>query len=64
MAVAAKTGTTEVIKGGKTNSTVILYAPYDNPQIAMSVVIEDTGENYGLAVQAAKDFLQWYFTRQ
>ena len=64
VAVAAKTGTTEVIKGGKTNSTVILYAPYDNPQIAMSVVIEDTGENYGLAVQAAKDFLQWYFTRQ
>ena len=59
--IAAKTGTTEVVKYGKTNSSVMLYGPYTNPEIAMSIVIEDTGTRYGLAVNAAHDFLAWYF---
>lgn len=61
--VAAKTGTAEVFAGGKNlNSLLVAFAPYDNPEIAISVVIEGVGSHQGLALQTAKNFLQWYFT--
>ncbi len=61
---AAKTGTAEVgAKGGKLNSVFIAYAPYDSPEVAISVVVENIGKNQGLAIRTARDFLQWYFTR-
>ncbi len=40
--VAAKTGTAEVY-GGSDNGLFVAYAPYDNPQIAVAVVIERSG---------------------
>ncbi len=40
--VAAKTGTAEVY-GGSDNGIFVAYAPYDNPQIAVAVVIERAG---------------------
>ncbi len=62
--VAAKTGTAEVgAKGGKLNSVFIAYAPYDRPEIAISVVVENIGKNQGLAIRTARDFLDWYFSR-
>ena len=61
--VAAKTGTAEVgFKGGQLNSVFIAYAPFDNPEIAVSVVIENIGKKQGLAVLAAKSFLEIYFS--
>lgn len=59
--VAAKTGTAEVVKGQRINSLVTLFAPVDNPQIAMTVLIEGSTSNQGYALRAAKQFLQWYF---
>lgn len=43
--VAAKTGTAEVY-GGSDNGIFVAYAPYDNPQIAVAVVIERSGGGY------------------
>ncbi|MDK6679530.1 MULTISPECIES: penicillin-binding transpeptidase domain-containing protein [unclassified Aerococcus] len=37
--VAAKTGTAETNDRGIVNSTFVAYAPYDNPRIAISIVI-------------------------
>lgn len=59
--VAAKTGTTEVARGQSLNSILVAYAPSDDPQISLSIVIENVGKNQGLALAAAKDFLAWYF---
>ena len=57
--VAAKTGTAEVgFKGGQLNSVFIAYEPYDNPEIAISIVIENIGNKQGLAVLAAKRFFE------
>jgi len=50
------------IKGGQLNSVFIAYAPFDNPEIAVSVVIENIGKKQGLAVLAAKSFLEIYFS--
>lgn len=60
--IAAKTGTAEVSsKGGNLNSLVVAYGPYANPEIALAVVVEGVGSHQGLALQVAKNFLQWYF---
>jgi penicillin-binding protein 2 len=58
---AAKTGTAEVVKGQRINSLVTVFAPAENPQIALSVLVEGSASNQGYALRAAKQFLAWYF---
>lgn len=60
--IAAKTGTAEVVKGQRANSLVTLFAPADNPEIAMTILIESSISNQSQALRAAKQFLQWYFS--
>lgn len=62
VAVAAKTGTAEVVKGQRINSFLTVFAPADNPQIALTVLIEGSASNQGYALRAARQFLQWYFS--
>ncbi|TSC75196.1 MAG: penicillin-binding protein 2 [Parcubacteria group bacterium Gr01-1014_44] len=60
--VAAKTGTAEAgVKGSGFNSLFIAYAPYDNPEIAIAIAIENIGKTQGLAIKTTHDFLAWYF---
>lgn len=57
----AKTGTAEVIKGQRINSLVTAYAPAENPQVALTVLIEGSVSNQGYALRVARRFLGWYF---
>ena len=57
--VAAKTGTAE--NSGSDHTTFICYAPYDNPEVAISVVLEH-GKNGRYSMQVAKDLLDTYFS--
>ena len=60
--VAAKTGTTET--GSSTNDAFfICFAPYENPQIAVAVAIENGSRGANLGVMA-RDMLQYYFDFQ
>ncbi len=60
--IAAKTGTAEVVKNKKSNSLITLFAPYQDPEIAMTIIIENINQNQqGLALQTAKEFLGWYY---
>lgn len=61
--VGAKTGTAEVVKGKSINSLFTAFAPFDNPEINMTVLIEGSASNQGLAIRAAHNVLKWYFTR-
>lgn len=61
VSAAAKTGTAEVVKGQRINSILTVYAPAENPQIALTVLIEGSASNQGYALQAARRFLGWYF---
>ncbi len=47
--IAAKTGTAETFAGGQEviNSTIVGYAPYDNPQIAVSVILPHIKDDAG-----------------
>lgn len=59
--VGAKTGTAEVVKGRTVNSILAAFAPFDNPEINITVLIEGSATNEGLAIRAAHGFLRWYF---
>ena len=59
--VAAKTGTAE--NAGSDHTTFICYAPYDNPEVAISVVIEN-GAKGRYSMQVAKDMLDAYFNNK
>lgn len=59
VAVAGKTGTAETYEHSD-NLTFIGYAPYDDPQIAVAVVVEYGGEG-NAAKDVAKAILEAYF---
>ena len=60
--VAGKTGTAQA-PGGKTHGWFIAFAPYDNPEIVLVILIENGGEGSAVAVPIAKEVLRWYFSR-
>ncbi len=63
--VAGKTGTAEVVAGGEMQAWFTCFAPYDNPQIALTVLLEKGGEGSEYAVPVAKRILDYCFkTRQ
>ena len=57
--VCAKTGSAQV-STGVANGVFVAFAPYNNPQIAVSVVIENAGSGNSVA-PVAKDILDAYF---
>ena len=61
--VGVKTGTAEVIKGATVNSLFTAFAPYENPEIAITILIEGATNQQGLAVKSAYNTLKWYFSR-
>jgi penicillin-binding protein 2 len=65
VAVAAKTGTAETDPTGnrKPHAWFTAFAPYDNPQIEMVVLIENSGEGAQYAAPAVRNTLKWCFTR-
>jgi len=63
VAVAGKTGTAQFGTQDKTHAWFISFAPYDNPKIAMVVLVEGGGEGHSSAVPVTKEVYDWYFTR-
>ena len=59
--VAAKTGTAQIGDGKVNNAIFICYAPYDDPQVAISVVVQNGTAGANIA-PIAKDFLDSFFT--
>ncbi len=61
VSVAAKTGSAQVSNNTKTNAFFVGYAPAENPQIAILVLIENAREGSLNAVPVGKDVLDWYY---
>lgn len=62
VAVAGKTGTAQ-IGNGQTHAWFTGFAPFEQPRIVLTVLIEEGGEGSQAAVPVAKQFLEWYFER-
>lgn len=63
VAAAGKTGTAQFGTEDKTHAWFVSFAPYDNPTIAMTVLVEGGGEGHSSAVPVTKEVYQWYFSR-
>lgn len=61
IAVAGKTGTAQFGSEGKTHSWFISFAPYENPTIAMAILVPSGGEGNSAALPATQKILEWYF---
>lgn len=59
--VAAKTGSAQTNNNTKTNAFFVGYAPYEDPRIVVSVLVENAKSGSLNAVPIAKDILQWYW---
>lgn len=62
--VAGKTGTAQFGVGGQQlHGWFVSFAPYDNPQIALAILVEGGGEGFSTGVPITHDVYQWYFSR-
>ncbi len=63
VAVAGKTGTAQWSSKKNPHAWFTGFAPYDNPEIVLTVLIEEGRGDVHLAIPIAKDILNWYFTQ-
>ena len=61
--VAGKTGTAQVGGNKSPHAWFIGFAPYDDPEIALTILIENGGEGSSVAVPAAKEIISFLFTK-
>ena len=58
--VGAKTGSAQISAQSESNAVFVCFAPYDDPQIAMAIVVEHGGSGSELGAIAA-EILRYYF---
>jgi penicillin-binding protein 2 len=58
---AGKTGTAQWSTKKDNHAWFTGFAPYDNPEIVITVLVEEGGEGSAVAVPIAKEFMEWYF---
>lgn len=61
--VAGKTGTAQWATGRVPHSWFTGFAPYDNPTVCITVVVEEGGDQ-AFAIPIAREVLTWYFTNR
>jgi penicillin-binding protein 2 len=59
--VGAKTGSAQISAQSESNAVFVCFAPYDNPEIAMAIVVEHGGSGSELGA-IASDILSYYFS--
>lgn len=59
--VAGKTGTSEHGEGKTPHAWFTSFAPYNNPEIVITVLVEEAGEGSGVAAPIAQEIYKWYF---
>ncbi len=58
--VAGKTGTAQNVHG-KDHSLFTCFAPFDDPEIVLTVFVENSGHGSEVAAPLAGEILKWYF---
>ncbi len=63
---AGKTGTAQYVEDGdkKEHAWYVSFAPYEDPEIALVILVEGGGEGFRTAVPVAKDALEHYFNEK
>ncbi len=58
---ACKTGTAETLDEDKTHAWFTVYAPLENPEIVVTVLVENGGEGSEVAAPIAREIFDWWF---
>lgn len=61
--VCSKTGTAQVDEKRENNAVFIAFAPMEEPEIALAIVVESGANGYYLA-EVARDIFDWYFSQK
>lgn len=61
LGVCGKTGTAQNLPRGTTHAWFTAYAPKDDPEIAVVVIVEDAGEGSAVAAPLVRDIMEHYF---
>ena len=61
---AGKTGTAETGKDKEPHAWFTCFAPYENPEIVITVLVENKGGGSEIALPVAKRVLNWYFSEE
>ncbi len=61
---AAKTGSAQVKNNAEENALFVGYAPCNNPQISLLILIENSKQGSLNAVPIAKDVMNWYYVNR
>jgi penicillin-binding protein 2 len=62
--VAGKTGTAQWSSQKANHAWFTGFAPYENPEIVITILVEEGVEGSTIAVPIAKEVLEWYFFQQ
>ncbi|HEX9664740.1 MAG TPA: penicillin-binding protein 2 [Patescibacteria group bacterium] len=60
---AGKTGTAQWSSLREPHSWFTGFAPYEDPRLVITVLVEEGGEGTDIAVPVAREILNWYFSR-
>jgi len=63
VAVAGKTGSAQWSTKEKTHAWFTGFAPYEKPEIVITILVEQGGEGSEVAVPIAREVMQWYFNK-
>lgn len=62
--VAAKTGSAQTGKKDYLDNWITVFAPYEDPQIVLTIMIEGVKEDQVVTPPIAKAILEWYFAQE
>ena len=64
VASAGKTGTAQWHSGKSPHAWFTGWAPYENPELVITVLVEEGEEGSRAATPVAYDILKWYFSER
>ena len=64
VAVAGKTGTAQAPGSNASHAWFASFAPYDDPEIVLMILVEHGGEGSQTAAPVAREVYQWYFSQK
>jgi len=63
MPIAGKTGTAQWSRDGEPHSWFTSFAPYDNPELALTILVEEGGDGSDLAVKIAEQIYRYWIPK-
>lgn len=60
--VAAKTGTAQWNRNRRTHAWFTSFAPYDDPELVVTVIVEEGGDGSAAAAPVARRFYEWWYS--